>query len=326
MSDVLHRRPSLKGVPIRKSELAHEIGHNSLAPHGEDKSMTETIAQHEDALKYEDWAGEMGARWLANLQGFESTIAPVGDALLARAAYRPGERVLDIGFGGGATSLAIAQAVKPGGSVLGIDISADLVAATTRRAADAGITNTRFTCADAATVTLDDGPYDRLCSRFGSMFFQDPVGAFTNLRSLIESGGRIDLAVWGPPLQNPWMLEGMAVARRHVDMPAPTPRTPGPFAFEDVEYLREVLEDSGFEQVDISVAQGLLPVGGPGATADIAQAFVCNALAFGQVLQDCPAAVQTAATSELTQLYAKHFRPGEGVMMGYTAWLVSAVA
>lgn len=288
--------------------------------------MTETPLPHADAMKYEDWAGEMGTRWLANLRGFESTIAPVGEALLARAAYCPGERVIDIGFGGGATSLAIAQGVQPGGEVLGIDISPDLAAATTRRAADAGITNARFICADAATVTLDDGPYDRLCSRFGSMFFQDPVGAFTNLRGLIKRGGRIDIAVWGPPLQNPWMLEGMAIARHHVDMPAPVPRAPGPFAFEDVEYLREVLEGSGFEQVDISVAQGLLPVGGPGATADIAQAFVCNALAFGQVLQDCPAAVQTAATSELTQLYAKHFRPGEGVMMGYTAWLVSAVA
>lgn len=288
--------------------------------------MTETALPQDDALKFEDWAGEMGARWLANLRGFESTIAPVGEALLARAAYCPGERVLDIGFGGGATSLAIAQAVNPGGEVIGIDISADLVTATTHRAALAGITNARFICADAAMVTLADGPCDRLCSRFGSMFFQDPVGAFTNLRSLIRHSGRIDLAVWGPPLQNPWMLEGMAVARRHVDMPAPIPRAPGPFAFEDVDYLREVLAASGFEQVDISVAQGLLPVGGPGATAEVAQAFVCSALAFGQLLQDCPEAIQTAATSELTQLYAKHFRAGEGVMMGYTAWLVSAVA
>lgn len=288
--------------------------------------MTDNPLPHADALKYEDWAGEMGTRWLANLRGFESTIAPVGEALLMRAGYCPGERVLDIGFGGGATSMSIAQAVQPGGEVLGIDISPDLVTATTRRSADAGIMNARFICADAASVRLDDGPYDRLCSRFGSMFFEDPVGAFSNLRRLIKPGGKIDLAVWGPPLQNPWMLEGMAVARRHVDLPTPEPRAPGPFAFEDVEYLKEVLDGSGFQKIDITTARGQLPVGGPGATPDIARAFVCNALAFGQILLNSSEAVQTAAARELSELYARHFRPGEGVMMGYTAWLVSAVA
>ena len=166
------------------------------------------------------------ARWLANLNDFESTIASVGDALLARAAYSAGEHVLDIGCCGGATSLAIAEAVQPGGEVLGIDISPDLIAATTRRAAAAGIANARFVCADAASVTLPDSPYDRLFSRFGSMFFADPISAFANLRKLLDLGGRIDLAVWGPPQQNPWMLEGMAVARRHVELLAPLPRAP----------------------------------------------------------------------------------------------------
>lgn len=195
--------------------------------------MTDAPHHHADALKYEDWAGEMGARWLANLTGFEGTIAPAGEALLAHAAYQPGERVVDIGFGGGATSLAIAQAVAPDGGVFGIDISPNLAAATTRRAAAAGIANARFICADAATASVPEAPFDRLCSRFGSMFFSEPVPAFANLRGLLKTGGRLDLAVLGPPQQNPWMLEGMAVARRHVEMPAPVPRAPGPFAFEE---------------------------------------------------------------------------------------------
>jgi len=291
-----------------------------------DKTMTEPTPHHADALKYEDWAGEMGARWLANLKGFESTIAPVGEALLARAAFQPGERVLDIGFGGGATTLAIAQAVQPGGEVLGIDISPDLVAATTRRARDAGITNVRFLCADAANVSLGDDRYDRLCSRFGSMFFADPIAAFANLRSLLKPGGRIDLAVWGPPTENPWMLEGMAVARRHVEMPTPMPRAPGPFAFEDLDYLREVLGGAGFLEPQIVAAKGLLPVGGPDAKPEAAQAFVRHALAFGQALLDYPEAIQAQVADELTELYDEYFLPGEGVMMGYTAWLVSAVA
>lgn len=279
-----------------------------------------------DALKYEDWGGEMGARWLANLQGFENTIAPIGEALLTRAAYQPGERVLDIGCGGGATSLAIAEAVAPDGTVLGIDVSPDLVDATTRRAARAGISNVRFLCADAAVATLDQRPYDRLCSRFGSMFFADPVPAFANLRGLLQPGGRIDLAVWGPPEENPWMLEGMAVARRHLDMPPPVPRAPGPFAFEDLDYLREVLDGAGFQAVDIVATTGLLPLGGQHATPRQAQEFARNAMAFGQVLLDYPEAVQAAVADELTALYGLHHRPDQGVMMGYKAWLVSARA
>ena len=288
--------------------------------------MTDAPHHHADALKYEDWAGEMGARWLANLTGFEDTIAPAGEALLAHAAYQPGERVVDIGFGGGATSLAIAQAVAPDGEVVGIDISPDLAAATTRRAAAAGIANARFICADAATVSVTDAPFDRLCSRFGSMFFAEPVPAFANLRGLLKPGGRLDLAVWGPPLQNPWMLEGMAVARRHIEMPAPVPRAPGPFAFEERDYMEETLIAAGFSNVNIVAAKGELPVGGPGATAEQAQAFVRHALAFGQALLDYPPEVQEAAAAELTALYAGHYRPGEGVMMGYAVWLVSADA
>ena len=288
--------------------------------------MTDAPHDHADALKYEDWAGEMGARWLANLTDFENTIAPAGEALLAHAAYRPGERVVDIGFGGGATSLAIARAVAPDGEVVGIDISPDLAAATTRRAAVAGIANARFICADAATASVPEAPFDRLCSRFGSMFFSEPVPAFANLRGLLKPGGRLDLAVWGPPQQNPWMLDGMAVARRHVEMPAPMPRAPGPFAFEEREYMEETLLAAGFSNVNIVAVKGELPVGGPGATAEQAQAFVRHALAFGQALLDYPQEVQEAAAAELTALYARHYRPGEGVMMGYAVWLVSADA
>lgn len=278
------------------------------------------------ALNYEDWAGEMGTRWLANLTSFEGTIAPAGDALLARADYRPGEHVLDIGCGGGATSLAIARAVAPDGTVLGIDVSPDLVRAADHRAAQAGLHNARFICADAATVTLDGEPHDRLCSRFGSMFFAEPVPAFAHLRSLLRSGGRIDLAVWGPPPENPWMVEGMMVARRHIELPAPEPRAPGPFAYEDRDYLREILAGAGFSQIEIAPATGLLPVGGPGATPDEARQFALQGMAFGKALLDHPAAVRAAVAAELLDLYGWHVRPGEGVMMGYKVWLVSALA
>lgn len=288
--------------------------------------MDEAANPQAGATIVEDWAGEMGARWLANLKSFEGTIAPVGEALLARAAFAPGERVIDLGCGGGATTLAVAVSVAPGGCVLGLDISPDLVAATTRRAQQAGLDNAAFLCADAASAILPDAPYDRLVSRLGCMFFPEPVAGFANLRSMLKPGGRIDLAVWGPPAENPWMTAGMAIARQHVKMPVPVPRAPGPFAFEDLDYVRDVLTGAGFGHIDVGVTEGLLPVAGAGATPDDVQLFARNGMPFGQLLKDYPAEVQAAVASDLAALYQGHYHPGQGVMMGYRAWLITAFA
>lgn len=286
-----------------------------------------TVTPHAPAtVSADNWAGDMGERWLANLTGFEGTIAPVGDALLAHAGFGPGERVLDIGFGGGASSLAIARAVAPGGEVLGIDISPDLVAATTRRAAIAGISNAHFLCADAATVTVADAPFGRLCSRFGTMFFPDPAAAFANLHKALRPGARIDLAVWASPQDNPWMSAGVALARRRIDVPPPVPRAPGPFAFEDPDYVRTILKGAGFRAVNCRRTEGLLPVGGAGSTPDTALAFAHSALATGRILLDHSEAIQQAVLADFLDLYARHYRAGEGVMMGYAAWLVTARA
>lgn len=279
-----------------------------------------------EALKPEDWAGEMGLKWLASLSSFEEMIAPIGDALLARADFKPGETAIDLGCGGAATTLAIAQAVAPSGKVTGVDISPDLIAAAQERALKAGATNIEFTCADASTVKLPDAPYDRLFSRFGSMFFDDPVSAFSHLRGLLRKGGRIDLAVWGPPRDNLWMMEMMGVVRNHVEVPPAVPRAPGPFAFEDLEYLGEILSGSGFIDVDVVEYKGLQPVGGVGATPEKAAEFASAAMATGRLLSGQGDAVIEAAHRELTDLFARHHVPGKGVMMQGKAWLVSAIA
>ncbi len=279
-----------------------------------------------EELKPEDWAGEMGLKWLANLSSFEEMIAPIGDALLARADFQPGETVIDLGCGGAATTLAISRTVAPSGKVTGVDISPDLIAAAQKRALQAGATNIEFTCADAATVKLPDAPYNRLFSRFGSMFFEDPVSAFSNLRGLLRKGGRIDLAVWGPPRENLWMMEMMGVVRNHVEVPPAIPRAPGPFAFEDLEYMVEILNNSGFTDFEVVEYKGLQPVGGVGATPEKAAEFASAAMATGRLLSDKGDAVIEAARQELTDLFAQHYVPGKGVMMQGKAWLVSAIA
>lgn len=276
-----------------------------------------------DPLRGEDWAGEMGARWLANIDRFEGMLAPIGAALLARADYAPGDRVLDLGCGGGATTLAIAKAVGPQGAAVGLDIAPMLIAKAQERAAKAGST-ARFVCADAASARLAEPPFDRLFSRFGSMFFPAPVPAFANLAAMLKPGARIDLAVWASPRDNPWMMEVMSVVRQHIEIPPAIPRAPGPFAFEDLAYLEEVLTGAGFTGIEVAAYEGLQPFGGPGATPQEALDFVLAAMAVGQLLDEAGAQIREAASAELLDLFTRHHVPGAGVMMGCKAWLVRA--
>jgi SAM-dependent methyltransferase len=278
-----------------------------------------------DGLSAEDWAGEMGERWLVNLDRFESMIAPVGDALLARAGLRAGERVVDIGCGGGATSREIARRVQPGGTVVGVDISAALVAEAARRAASAGLTNAAFVVADAAAALPPGAPFDRLVSRFGSMFFANPATAFQNLDRMLRTGARADFAVWAPARENAWVAGLMGVVGAHMEIPAPVPRAPGPFAFDDPEYFRAVLEEAGFRDLQFQRWEGQQLIGGAGADPADAVRFVLNAMSFGALVQEQPPALRAAVETELTALFAAHRTPA-GIAMGANVWLVSASA
>lgn len=274
----------------------------------------------------EDWAGDMGNRWLSNLAGFEGSIAPIGYALLDHAGYAGGESVLDLGCGGGATTLEIGRKIGPEGRAVGLDISPALIDFARLRAQEADVLNAQFICADAATAQLPEAPFHRLFSRFGSMFFAEPVAAFANLRAMLVPGGRIDLAVWAPPADNPWMAGAMGVIRQHVAMPAPIPRSPGPFAFEEPHYLSEVLERAGFSDIRITPHTCLLPVGGPGNTPEQAADFVTNGMSFGDILKDQPDVVRDTAMHDIRALFEAHHIPGSGVVMAAKVWLVTATA
>lgn len=284
-----------------------------------------TATPTSDAPHTEDWAGAMGAKWLANIDRFESMIAPVGEAFLKRAAFRPGERVIDIGCGGGGTSIAIGAAVAPDGSVTGLDISPDLIAFATTRAATAGAANVSFVQADASVAKPVGAPFDRLFSRFGSMFFAEPGAAFGNLKSLIRPGGRADLAVWAPARDNLWIAAMMGVLGKYLALPAPVPRAPGPFALDDPDYIRALLGGAGFVDIDIAAWEGMQQVGGAGSSPESAVAFVLEALSLGDLLAEAGPAAQSAVSAELIALFAQHDGP-DGVAMPGRAWFVSARA
>ena len=285
--------------------------------------MTSEKDEKQQGLAAHDWAGEAGVRWLAQLDRFESMIAPIGEALLVQAGYAAGEKVVDIGCGGGWTTRRIAAAVGDGGFVLGLDISPDLVRTAAERAQQASLANIRFEQGDAATTMPAEAPFDRLFSRFGSMFFADPYPAFANLRRMLRDGGRLDIAVWAPVADNPWQREVMAAIRQHIDLPAPAPRAPGPFALGDRDYLTDLLQSGGFSGIEIAAWEGDQRVGGPGSDAEGAARFVLDGMHLGDLVRPSGAAVREAVHRDLVALFDRH-RDADGVRMAAKAWLVSA--
>lgn len=269
-----------------------------------------------------DWAGSRGAKWLRDLDAMEAMLAPVGEELLAQAALGPGSTVVDIGSGGGWTSLRAAAAVGPTGRVLGLDISADLVAEATARGAQ--LPQLSFRAGDAAGEAPPEAPFQRLISRFGVMFFPDPAAAWRKLAKLLVPGGRIDVAVWADPARNAWAGELRRVVGNQVVLPRPEPLAPGPFQLADPAYLDGILAGAGFTLLNRRISERLLPVGGPGTAPRAAAEFSLRAFGAGEALDDAPPEAREAAVAELESIYARDYLTDNGVAITGTWWLVSA--
>src|ERR1700722_16496325 len=205
--------------------------------------MTPAHALNED--QHTRWNGIEGEYWTANQDRLDRTLAPVVGPLLEFAAPRRGSTVIDVGCGCGATTVEIARAVGPSGRIVGIDVSSRMLALAAERLSK--FSNTTCLLGDAAELPLRDLDADLIVSRFGVMFFGDPVGAFGILRAGLAAGGRLRFACWCPIDENPWLQIPLPAVYEHAPrLPKPDPEEPGPFSFGDTERVTRILTAAGY--------------------------------------------------------------------------------
>lgn len=187
------------------------------------------------------------------------------ELLLADAARTAGARtVLDVGCGTGGTTLALAHALGPDAHITGIDIAAPMLAAARERLEEAagaagassaaGVAAVELVEGDAQTYGFERGVFDLVVSRCGVMFFEDPVAAFANLRAATRAGGGLRMVVWRSAEENAFMTAAVRAARPLVApelLPEPVPNAPGQFAFANERFLRGVLEEAGWADVEL---------------------------------------------------------------------------
>lgn len=274
-----------------------------------------------NAAQREFWNGDESREWVVEADRYDGMLAPFTEIVLGAADLRPDERVLDIGCGNGALALAAARQV-PEGAVTGVDISAPMLEIATGRANAAGLDNVAFTLGDAQTDAIS-GQFDVAISRFGIMFFEDPVVAFTNIRSALAPGARVAFVCWRPMLENEWTAVPAGALLQHVPPPElPPPGAPGPFAFGEAGSLERSLTDAGFVEVRGDAVDAPMLLGGPG-TLDDAFGFAARNRISRGFLVDVADDVRERALAAMREAMSA-YATDEGVRMNGAIWLVRA--
>jgi len=265
------------------------------------------------------WNGHSGHAWVDLQPVLDAMFLPLEHRLVEAVRHESPRRVLDVGCGTGSTTLAIARAMGPQARSTGIDISEPMIAAARARATREGVT-ADFIQADAQTHAFEPRSIDMIVSRFGVMFFEQPVEAFHNLQRAMQHGGLLDVIAWRSAAENPFMTTAERAAAPLIELPARRPDMPGQFALADRDRVARILQESGWLDIDIQ------PI-------DVACALPENALVryysrlgpVGLALQQADEASRAKVIAAVRPAFDAYI---EGNEVRYTAacWIVRARA
>jgi len=274
-----------------------------------------------NAEQIEFWNGLAGDSWVASQVEMDELLDGLIEPLLDAAEPTRGLRCIDVGCGCGATTLALRRRMGGDGHVAGVDVSAPMLARARERARQAEL-DIDFECADASSHRFGPHGVDRMISRFGVMFFDRPVEAFTHLRDALSPGGKLSFFCWQSAANNPWLHVPMRAIGPILapDAPAPDPSAPGPFSLGDPQRLHGILQEAGFARHTIDDFP--YPMG-PRGSLDDALRFYTRRGPVARLFHDADAGLRDEATEALAAAIKPH-HDGERVNLQGNAFLVTA--
>jgi SAM-dependent methyltransferase len=274
-----------------------------------------------NAEQREYWNSDESQHWVNHQEIYDRLLERFGARVIEAASLAPGERVLDVGCGRGATTIIAARATAPG-LALGVDLSEPMLVVARERAGRGGVDNVRFQMADAQSHSFEAHAVEVAMSRFGVMFFDDPVAAFANIRRALRPDGRIVFVCWKDLLENEWLSVPGAAILRYLPLPeAGSPGTPGPFAFADPERVRGILTAAGFTDVRIDAVHE--PMLYAGLDADGVIDFLRGTGMGRSLLADADPALADKAIAAARDALTP-YATTEGVRISGSAWLFQA--
>jgi ubiquinone/menaquinone biosynthesis C-methylase UbiE len=273
------------------------------------------------------WDGPLFDRFVRYRHIVVSGLRNHGDEALRLHPPAPGSRILDIGCGFGDTTQQLAQLTGPTGSALGVDASPRFIEAARREAAEAGAANTRFEVADIESTRFSER-FDMAFSRFGTMFFANPVAALRNVRAALVPDAKLVMVVWRAKVENDWLYRAQTITERFVSKPEEYDEPtcgPGPFSMANADTTSGILLAAGF--ADISFRRCDLPIM-IGSDIEEAVELVMALGPAGEILRlagDRAAHLHEPIQHALREGLADWAGPS-GVVAPASTWIVSARA
>jgi SAM-dependent methyltransferase len=282
----------------------------------------------QNAAQIEFWNGDTGKNWVTHDALMETMLSPVGERVIDSLGVTAGAHAIDIGCGCGHPTLSLARRIGANGSVTGIDLSAPMlsVAQVLAEQAPKDSAPVTFVKADAQTYRFSETPFDIVFSRFGVMFFEDPVAAFNNIRTAMRPDGRLAFCCWQPRAVNPFMtVPALAAMELLPPPPEMPPRAPGPFAFEEAEYVEHILSEAGFADIAIDPMSQSLVFGKTLSIEKIADRLV-EIGPIAQMVREAPEALRQPVMDKVATAISPYYAETSGMTLEGNFWQVSATA
>ena len=268
------------------------------------------------------WSGAGGDVWVDKQREMDIMLNPLGERAIQGLDLSGETKILDIGCGCGATTLEIAKAVTQG-EVIGVDISEPMLERATKTASDMMLTNTSFQVKDVQVDEMPLSYFDIAFSRFGVMFFEDPFEAFKNINHSLKDNGQLSFVCWQHASLNPWQSLSIQVIKEFLDLPAPAPKSPGPFAFEDKSYINEILTESGFRDIEIKDNQEDIVMFSGKSIREACEDYLTINPVVTEMLKNSPTELREEILEALIGKFSD-FHNNEGLLFPSATWIVTA--